>query len=60
MVQRGPQLKDVTDVAAGTVALGVWADIVPVIAGVLTIVWLLLRIYEWARVAVFKKDTRGI
>jgi hypothetical protein len=52
--------KDTADVVAGTVALGVWAEIVPVVAGVLTIVWLVLRIYEWARVAIFRRDTRGI
>lgn len=48
--------KDVGDAFAGLGALGAVVGWLPEIAAFLAIVWTLIRIYEWARVRIFKLD----
>lgn len=48
--------KDFLDGAAVFGALGSLLNILPHIAAFLAIVWTLIRIYEWARVRIFKHE----
>ncbi len=51
-------ITDAADVVAGLVVVGALAKWLPPIAAFLSIVWLLIRIYEWARVAVWRLPKR--
>jgi hypothetical protein len=48
--------KDVGDTVALTGAFGSVLGYLPEIAAILAIIWTLIRIYEWARVRIFKVD----
>jgi len=49
--------KTITDLAAITAAFGTWLTTwVPVIASVLSIVWLCMRIYDWIEERFLKKE----
>ena len=48
--------KGTVDVGAGLLALGTMLEWLPHIAAVLTVIWYGIRIYEWARVRIFKRD----
>lgn len=48
--------KDVGDIAAGSTVLGSVFGFLPEIAAVLAIIWTGIRIYEWARVRILKKQ----
>lgn len=50
------QLKDVVDVAAVGGAFGTLAGWLPEIAAFLAIIWTTIRIYEWARIRIFKAE----
>jgi hypothetical protein len=50
------QTKDIGDVAAASGAVGSFLGWLPEIAALLAIIWSLIRIYEWARVRIFKKQ----
>jgi len=50
--------RDVGDIVAGVSALGAFTSILPSIAALFAIVWTTIRIYEWARVVIFKKARR--
>lgn len=53
--------KDATDVAAGAAIFGSFFEWLPVIAAGFALIWTLIRIYEWARVRIFKMPpTAGI
>ncbi len=41
---------DLADVVAGSTVIAVWMSWLPEVAVVLTIVWTLIRIFEWGRV----------
>ncbi len=47
--------KQVVDAVAGVSAFAAWLSYLPEIAAVLSIIWLLIRIYEWSRVRLFGK-----
>lgn len=49
-------VKDGADVVAGVLTLGVWAQVVPVILGLLGILWFLLRFVNFYRVNVLGRD----
>ena len=51
-------LSDAADLTAGAIVIGALTDILPPIAAGLAIVWTLIRIYEWARVVVWKMPPR--
>lgn len=59
-----PQLKTVTkealDLASGLTVFGAVLDYMPEIAAALGILWYIIRMFEWARVAIFKKDRRDL
>lgn len=44
------------DTVSAIAILGAISDILPPIAAFLAIVWTAIRIYEWARVRIFKKE----
>lgn len=48
--------KDVGDIAAGSTVLGSVFGWLPEVAAVLAIIWTGIRIYEWSRVRIFKKQ----
>ena len=48
--------RDVGDMAAGAGAFGAVLGWLPEAAAFLAIVWTSIRIYEWARVRIFKLD----
>ena len=48
--------RDVGDLAAGAGAFGTVVGWLPEVAALLAIIWTLIRIYEWARVRIFKVD----
>lgn len=48
--------KDVGDIAAGSTVLGSVFGWLPEIAAILAIIWTAIRIYEWARVRIFRKQ----
>jgi hypothetical protein len=48
--------RDVGDIAAGGTVLGSVFGYLPEVAAVLAIIWTGIRIYEWARVRIFKKQ----
>lgn len=50
--------KDAVDAGAALAVFGTLADVLPAVAAALGIVWYLIRIWEWARVAVLKKPPR--
>lgn len=52
--------RDLGDVAAGISAFGTVMGYLPEIAAVLAIIWTLIRIYEWARVRIFKLDEKEV
>jgi hypothetical protein len=60
MADRGRIVQEGLDIAAASVAVGALAEILPPIAAALAILWTLIRIGEWARVAIFKKPPRKI
>ncbi len=48
------------DTLASVAVVGVMADTLPPIAALLTIIWLLIRMYEWTRYRVFGlRDKQG-
>lgn len=47
-------LKAVADATAGGVGFGAFVGILPEISAVLSILWLLTRLYEWSRVRLFR------
>ncbi len=51
-------ITDAADVVAGAVVVGALAKWLPPIAAFLSIVWLLIRIGEWARVRIWKMPRR--
>ncbi len=51
-------ITDAGDVAAGAVVIGALVKWLPPIAAFLSIIWLLIRIGEWARVAVWNRPPR--
>ena len=51
-------ISNAADVAAGAVVIGSLAQWLPPIAAFLSIVWLLIRIFEWARVRLWKRPRR--
>ena len=50
------QVKDLADAAAVGGAMGSLIGYLPEIAAFFAIVWTLIRIYEWARIRVFKVE----
>ena len=48
--------RDMGDIAAGSGAFASYLGWLPEIAAFLAIIWTLIRIYEWARVRIFKFD----
>lgn len=52
---RREMAQNAADIAAGSTALAAYLSWLPEVAVVLTIIWTLIRIYEWARVRIFKK-----
>jgi hypothetical protein len=44
------------DTISLTVVVGVFANVLPTLTLVLTIIWTLIRIYEWVRHRIIKKD----
>lgn len=52
--------QDVVDIAAGSTGLAVYLKWLPEIAAILTIVWGIIRIYEWARVRIFGYPPDGL
>lgn len=48
--------RDAGDIAAGSGAMGAYLGYLPEVAAVLAIIWTLIRIYEWARVRIFKME----
>lgn len=51
-------VKDAADASAWLVVIGTAAQWLPTIAALLSVIWFLIRIWEWARVAVFGKSPR--
>ena len=51
-------IADVTDVAAGAVGLAALVKWLPPIAAAFTILWVIIRIFEWARVAIWRMPKR--
>ncbi len=51
-------ITDTADVVAGAVVVGALAKWLPPLAAFLSIVWLLIRIGEWARVRIWKRPPR--
>ena len=51
-------LGNIGDVSAGAIALGAFLKMLPPLAAFLSIVYLLIRIGEWARVVVWDKPPR--
>ncbi len=51
-------LSDTADVVAGVVVIGSLAQWLPPIAAFLSIIWLVIRIGEWARVRIWKRPPR--
>lgn len=50
--------KDFGDVMAGAGAFGTVLGYLPDVAAALAIIWTLIRIYEWARVRIFKLEKK--
>ena len=48
-------VKNIGDTIAGFVTVAVLAKFIPIIAGTLSILWYLVRFYEWAERRFFKK-----
>jgi hypothetical protein len=56
MTNEGAELvKTSADVVAGTTALAAFLGYLPEIAGLFTIVWTAIRIYEWVRQKLYDK-----
>ncbi len=51
-------VSDIADVAAGAVVIGSLFQWLPPLAAFLSIIWLVIRIGEWARVVVWKRPPR--
>ncbi len=51
-------ITDTADVVAGVVVIGALAKWLPPIAAFLSVVWLAIRIGEWARVAIWNRPPR--
>jgi len=51
-------LTDIADVTAGAVAFSTMAKWLPPIAAAFTVLWIAIRVYEWARVVVWKHPPR--
>ncbi len=49
---------DIIDAAAGAIVVGTLAKWLPPIAAAFTILWIIIRIGEWARVAIWKHPPR--
>lgn len=47
-------IRDIGDVMAGATAFGTVINALPEIAAVLAIIWTMIRIYEWARIRIFR------
>lgn len=52
-------MNNVGDLLSLGLVAGVFAKMLPAIAAILTIVWTAIRIYEWYRHRVLKKDRDG-
>jgi hypothetical protein len=50
-------VQDVGDVAGGVVTLGLWAELVPTVLGVLGIAWFVLRFVNFIRTNLCKKKS---
>lgn len=48
-------MKDTGDLIAGSTVIATMAGWLPSVAAILAIVWTGIRIYEWARVRIWKK-----
>ncbi len=51
-------IADVADVTAGAIVVGSLAQWLPPIAAFFSIIWLAIRIGEWARVVIWKRPKR--
>ncbi len=51
-------IADAVDVTAGLLVIGALAKWLPPIAAFLSIIWLVIRIGEWARVAIWNRPPR--
>ena len=51
-------VSDIADVTAGVVVIGALAQWLPPVAAFFSIVWLVIRIGEWARVVVWGRPPR--
>ena len=51
-------ITDAADVVAGLVVIGSLAQWFPPIAAFLSIIWLVIRIGEWARVVIWNRPPR--
>ncbi len=51
-------IADVVDVTAGAIVVGSLAQWLPPIAAFFSIIWLVIRIGEWARVVIWKRPKR--
>ncbi len=52
--------KETFDVIAAGTAIGTVAEVLPPLAAGFAIIWTTIRIYEWARVAIWKKPPRNL
>ena len=51
-------LTDIADVTAGALVIGTLAKWLPPIAAAFTVLWIGIRVYEWARVVIWKRPPR--
>ena len=51
-------IADTVDVVAGAIVIGSLAKWLPPIAAFFSIIWLVIRIGEWARVVIWKRPRR--
>lgn len=48
--------KDMMDIAAGATGLAALFDWLPAVAALITVLWGLIRLYEWYRVRILGKE----
>ena len=53
-------LTDTADIAAGALAFVTLAKWLPPIAAAFTVLWIGIRVFEWARVVVWKRPPRRL
>ena len=51
-------VSDIADITAGIVVVGALVQWLPPMAAFLSIIWLVIRIGEWARVAIWNRPPR--